>query len=446
MEPNTLLDALMAEAGMSRAGLAARVNQAAQTRGKVTRYDHASVIRWLHGQRPRGTVPDLICAVLAERLHRPLTADDIGMGNTIPVEAPVSTELDGFIERSTALWRGDQQQRLDVQNATAITGLRAVAPVWEWENPPEDLDVTRNGNQRVGSSDVDVLRTARTHYEQMYRKAGGVTTRARVIGFLNRETAPLLRGAYTDTTGRALYRAAGGLVAIAGICSYDSNTQGLAQRYFHQALRMAKASGDRAFGGYVIALLVNQCIYLREYRQAVAFAEAGLRTAGPHISPALATDLYAMQAKAFARMGDDTSAHRCMRLAEKAAEAIRRDSEPAETGYVQPGLVEAQFAEALMSLGDTTPAQEYALEAVRMQAHARGRVHRLATLTIAQLRGGDADLASSTAVLMVDEACGIDSHRLRDRLVSIRQCMADQGGAAARDTAELIEETLRVPL
>ncbi|MFG2307037.1 transcriptional regulator [Actinacidiphila glaucinigra] len=446
MEPNTLLDALMAEAGMSRAGLAARVNQAARARGKVTRYDHASVIRWLRGQRPRGAVPDLICVVLSERVDRRLTADDIGMGNALPTAVPASSDLGGFIERSTALWRGDQQQRPDVQNAMAITGLLAVAPVWEWENPPEDLDVTRRGTLRVGPSDVDVLRTARTHYEQMYRKAGGVATRARIVGFLNGETAPLLRGTYTDAIGRELYRAAGGLVAIAGICSYDSSTQGLAQRYFHQALRLAKASGDRAFGGYVIALLVNQSIFLREYRQAVAFAEAGLRTAGPHISPALATDLYAMQAKAFARMGDDTSAHRCMRLAEKSAEAIRRDSEPAETGYVQPGLVEAQFAEALMSLGDTAPAQEYALEAVRRQAHARGRVHRLATLTVAQLRGGDADLASSTAVLMLDEACGIESHRLRDRLVSIRRSMVDHGGAAARDTAELIGESLRVPL
>jgi hypothetical protein len=99
-----------------------------------------------------------------------------------------------------------------------------------------------------------------------------------------------------------------------------------------------------------------------------------------------------MQAKAYARMGDPASAHRCMLLAE-----IRRDDEPAETGYVQPGLVEAQLAETLMSLGDMDPAQEYALEAVRTQAHARGRVNRLATLTNVQLRSGSADQAAATA-------------------------------------------------
>lgn len=116
-----------------------------------------------------------------------------------------------------------------------------------------------------------------------------------------------------------LHRAVGGLVAIAGICAYDSDAQGLAQRYFHQALRLAKASGDRAFGGYVIALLVNQSLFLGEHRQAVAFAEAGLRTAGTAISHALACDLHAMQAKAYGRMGDQAGAHRCLALAEAAA-------------------------------------------------------------------------------------------------------------------------------
>lgn len=163
--------------------------------------------------------------------------------------------------------------------------------MWEWENPPDDADVSRNGPLRVSFDDVAVLRTARAHYEHMYRRAGGIATRGRILAFLNGEAALLLRGPYSDITGRELHRAVGGLVAIAGICSYDSDQQGLAQRYFHQALRLAKASGDRGFGGYVMALLVNQAVYMRDYRQAVAFAEAGTRAAGAHISPALATDL-----------------------------------------------------------------------------------------------------------------------------------------------------------
>ncbi|WP_149827551.1 transcriptional regulator [Streptomyces tailanensis] len=445
MEPNTLLDALLDEAGMSRVGLAARVNEAARARDKCARYDHSSVIRWLKGQRPRGIVPDVICEILAARIGRPLSLEDIGMGKS-STPPPVSTPLAGFIDRSTALWRGDLQQRPDLQAAPLITGLPAVGPVWEWENPPDDVDVSRNGTPRVGMGDVSLLRGARDHYEQMYRKAGGVTTRTRVLQFLNSETAPLLRGAYSDATGRELHRAVGGLVAVAGICSYDSDAQGLAQRYFHQALRLAKASGDRAFGGYVIALLVNQCLYMREYRQAVAFAEAGLRTAGHAVSPALACDLHAMQAKAFARMGDQSGAHRAMAAAETAAGRIRPEQEPEETGYVQPGLLEVNMADVLMRLGDMSPATVYAAEAVAAHAHERGRVHRLATLSDCQLRAGDAEQAAATATDILDAMRGMESQRLRDRLVRLRGTMSGLGSSATTDVAERIDDTLRIPL
>lgn len=444
MEPNTLLDALLDEAGISRKGLAARVNRAGIARGKRLRYDHTAVIRWIGGARPRGIVPDLICGILAERLGRPISLADIGMGPA--AAAQTAAPLAGFIERSTALWRGDGQQRADLEQAPLITGLAAVGPVWEWENPPDDHDVSRVGSVHVGQSDVEVLRVARAHYEAMYRQAGGVATRGRVVRFLAEHTSPLVRGAYSDATGRELHRAVGGLVAVAGICAYDSDRQGLAQRYFHQALRLAKASGDRGFGGYVIALLVNQALFMRDYRQAVAFAEAGIRAAGAHMSPALATDLYAMQAKAYSRMGDLAGAHRCMTAAETASGRIRPAEEPAELGYVQPGLVEAQLAEAFISLGDWAPAQTYATEAVRSGAHARGSIHRLATLATADLGRGEAEQAAAHTVAALDLARGQESQRLRDRFTRLREMLVDHGSVAGRDAVERIDAALTVPL
>lgn len=280
MQPNTLLDAILDEAGVSHAGLAAHVNQAGRARGLALRYEHTAVARWLKGQRPRGQVPDLICEVLAARLHRTVTLDDIGLGVPGEPSAAHGTSLSGFVERATALWRCDEQRRPHLLGAPAVTGTPAVMPVWEWENPPEDVDVSRGGRHRVTAADIEMLRAARAHYEQMYRKTGGVATHGRIVGFLTAEAAPLLRGGYTDATGRLLHRATGGLVAVAGICAYDSDAHGLAQRYFHQALRLAKASGDRGLGAYVIALLVNQALFMKQHRQAVAFAEAALRTAG----------------------------------------------------------------------------------------------------------------------------------------------------------------------
>lgn len=445
MEPNTLLDALLDEAGVSHAGLAARVNRAGRARGLALRYEHTAVARWLKGQRPRGQVPDLICEVLSARVRRQVTLGDVGLGAGGPGAATPSS-LSGFVDRASALWRSDQQQRPHVIGVAAVTGTSAVMPVWEWENPPEDADVSREGAARVRTADIEMLRAARAHYELMYRRTGGIATRARVVGFLNAEAAPLLRGSYPDALGRQLHRATGALVAVAGICAYDSDAQGLAQRYFHQALRLAKASGDRGLGAYVVALLVNQSLCMSEHRQAVAFAEAALRSAGRRITPALAADLYAMQAKAYAHLGDGPSALACIRGAEAEAGRIRPGHEPEETGYVQPGLVDVQVAEALLALGDLTAAREHATAAVGTPAHDRGRVHRLAVLTQTELRHGEADRAARTATEMADTARGMESRRLRDRLRTVREHLATSGCADARSAVARIDGALRVPL
>ncbi|MER8097240.1 transcriptional regulator [Streptomyces goshikiensis] len=445
MQPNTLLDALLAEAGMSQAGLAAHVNQAGRTRGLALRYEHTAVSRWLKGQRPRGQVPDLICEVLGGRLGRSVGLEDAGLGVPGP-PSPHATPLSGFVDRAAALWRADEQGRIRLLTAEAVTGTPAVIPVWEWENPPEDIDVSREGATRVGPEHIEILRAARAHYELMYRRAGGVATRDRIVRFLGSETAPLLRGSYPDALGRRLHRAAGSLVAVAGICAYDSDAHGLAQRYFHQALRLAKASGDRGLGAYVIALLVNQSLYLREHRQGVAFAEAALRAAGRHTTPALAADLYAMQAKAYAQLGDTRAALECIRRAEAAAERIRPGTEPDETGYVQPGLVNVQVAQALLSLGDLAAAHEQAAAAVDTPAHDRGRVHRLAMLCEVQLRQGEADRAVVAAAEMAERAKGMESLRLRERLREVREQLLTSGCSGAEETAQLIDGALRVPL
>ncbi|WP_326688037.1 MULTISPECIES: transcriptional regulator [unclassified Streptomyces] len=450
MEPNSQLDALLDQSGVSRAGLATRINRLGDHAGITLRYDHTAVARWLRGQRPRGRVPELICEVLGEKLDRTLTLGDIGMGVTATGRTPAclpGAEGDGlnrFVERAASLWRSDQVHD-EWPGPSLLTGAAAVAPVWEWENPPEDRDVSHRGATPVTESDVTVLHAARGHYEHLYRNAGGVATRARVVGFLNAEVAPLLRGGYDDKTGRELCRAAGSLAAISGICAYDADAQGLAQRYFHQALRLGKASGDLLFGGYVVSLLVNQALFLGDSRHALACAEAVLRVAGPRTSPALATDLYAMQAKAYARLGDRSAAHTCMRRAEAYSQRIRPEEEPEETGYVQPGLVEVRLAEALLLLGELRAAARYAQEAARAPAHVRGRVNRLATLTDVALHAGEPERAAVTAAEMVGTAQGIESQRLRGRMRRVRQRLAQHPGTSAAEAAKLIEEALSVP-
>ncbi len=445
-EPNILLDAIIDEAGMSHGGLAAWVNQLGKRDGLGLLYDHASVRRWIRdGTIPRGRAPELICEVLSIRLSRTVMLADIGMdrGNGPAGDGSLAK----IVDQAAALWRSDYKQAAALRDAVPVHGSAAIAPVFEWENPPDDLDVARHEGRRVDASQVRALRAARTRYERMYREAGGIPVRPRVVALLNDRAAPLMKGSYDDATGRELHRAVGGLTALAGICAYDADLQGVAQRYFFHALRMAKTSGDRGFGGYVVALLANQAHYRGLYRQVIQYTETALRGARDHLTPALITDLSTLQAKAYARMGDRAGCHASMRRAEEMALRICQSGEPAETGYVQPGLVETQHAEALRCLGDLSAARGYAQRAVEADSHMRGHVHRLATLATILAGQRDTEAAIGIANEMLDKAVGMESCRITERLVAVRNVIVSASdGRAAVELSERVDDLTGIPV
>jgi hypothetical protein len=102
--------------------------------------------------------------------------------------------------------------------------------VYEWENPPDDLDISLHAGPRVSREQVGALRAARARYEGMYRVAGGIPVRARITELLAVQVSPLVKGTYDDATGRELFRVAGGLATLAGICAADADLQGTTSR------------------------------------------------------------------------------------------------------------------------------------------------------------------------------------------------------------------------
>lgn len=446
-EPNILLDSLLAEAGISHAGLAVRVNTATATTRRPTRYDHTAVARWIRDRAiPRGDVPEIICEIVGRKVGRTLTLSDIGM--TRNRTEPDEPGLPQAVDQAVALWRGDLGDRAFLAGATMIEGPAAIAPVFEWENPPHESDVSRRGPYPVSRDDVQVLKDARARYEQMYRRVGGVPVRPRIVAFLNAGVTPLLKGSHDDRTGRELFRAAGGLVALAGVCAYDSDRQALSQRYLFHALRMAKASGSLAFGGYMVALLANQAMSQAKYRYVIQYAETALRGARDHLSPALVTDLHTLQAKAYARVGDRASCHAHMRRSETTAAQIRESEEPPETGYVQPGLLECQHAEALRRLGDLMAAQTYAEEALKSAdtCHLRGQTHRLATLALVLAERRELDQAVATAETMLERAQGMESERIAERVATVADALRPFDARVVRGFLTRVRQQARVPL
>ena len=169
--------------------------------GLALLYDHASVRRWIRdGTSPRGRVPGLICKVLGARLGRSVMLADIGM-ERLAGQPTGDGSLGRIVDHATALWHSDFKQAAALRAAAPVRGPSAIAPVFEWENPPDDLDVARREGRAVDVAQVRFLRAARTRYEHMYREAGGIPVRPRVVAFLNDSAAPLLKGSYDDGTG-----------------------------------------------------------------------------------------------------------------------------------------------------------------------------------------------------------------------------------------------------
>jgi tetratricopeptide (TPR) repeat protein len=233
-------------------------------------------------------------------------------------------------------------------------------------------------------------------------------------------------------------------VALAGIFAYDSGIHGYAQRYFHQGLRLAKSSGNRGFGAYIVALMVNQSLALGDFRQAVALAESALRSTEKELSPALVADLRVMQAKAYAQMGDSAASYSAVAAAESSAARIIRANEPEETSYIQPGLVEAQIAEAFISIGDFEAAERYAQQSLGGEVHPRGRVNRLASTATLALRSGDAEKAAHFAIEMVARSQGMESRRLNDRFAKLRAALAECSSSVTNEAIEAIDRTLQI--
>ncbi|CAM5667713.1 hypothetical protein SBADM41S_01975 [Streptomyces badius] len=255
-QPNERLQTLIQEAACSNAGLARRVNMVGAERGLDLRYDKTSVARWLRGQQPRGRAPGIIAEALGRKLGRTVTIDEIGMANGKNLSSGVGLQyaptVAGAVEQVCELWRGDVGRR-DLLTGSAVAASALVEPSRDWLISGPDAQVERTAGARVGMSDVEAVRAMTTALTDLDHRFGSGHVRPVLVHYLNSVVSGLLSGAYREQVGRELFAAVARLTELGGYMAVDTGQPGLAQRYYIQALRLAQAAGDRAYGGYVLA-------------------------------------------------------------------------------------------------------------------------------------------------------------------------------------------------
>ncbi|MEU5401654.1 regulator [Streptomyces sp. NPDC005963] len=463
--PNRQLAALIAEAGFSNAGLARRVDQLGLEHGLDLRYDKTSVTRWLRGQQPRGTTPALIAEVFTRRLGRRLSAQDLGLDACAPVYAGLefAATPEEAVDIVSGLWRKDSGSHGELRKI-AFTPAGLVVPSRDWliGRPDERVgrpdsgpigsrvphqagpgtlprqrpfDRTDRGpGQRVSSGDIAALRSVGELFRTLDHAYGGGHARQALVRYLEHEAEPMLRGSYGEATGRRLFGAVADLTRLAGWTSYDIAAHGLAQRYFVQALRLAQAAGDRAYGAYVLVAMSRQAIYLGHGREAVQLTRVAQQGVGHAAPPAVQALLHAVEARGHGVLGDGRACAASLVRAERALEAARSGDEvPHWARFFDEAQLADEFGHCHRDLQQYRQAVQHAERSLQLRPPglARSRLFCRVVLASARLGLGELDQACALGAEAAQQASEMRSARATEYVRDFERRLEPYRDAAA---------------
>ncbi|MEU3047455.1 transcriptional regulator [Streptomyces sp. NPDC006984] len=428
-QPNERLQALIQEAGCSNAGLARRVNIVGAERGLDLRYDKTSVARWLRGQQPRGRAPGVIAEALGRKLGRTVTIDEIGMANgknlATGVGLQFSPTVPGAIEQVCELWRSDVGRR-DFLSGSAVAASALVEPSRDWLITGADAQVARTAGARVGPSDVEAVRATTAALTELDHRFGSGHVRPVLVHYLNSVVSGLLSGAYREAVGRELFGAVARLTELAGYMAVDTGQPGLAQRYYIQALRLAQAAGDRAYGGYVLAASMSHlAAELGNPREIAQLARAAQEGARGRVTPRAEAMFHAAEARGHALLGDVRSCHESVSRAVASLDRAEPGSgdDPAWIAHFDHAYLADELAHCHRDLGEAEAAARAAREALTHlpAAKARRRAIGLVLLSSAQVQQREVEHACHTAARAVALLDGLRTGRGAQYLEDLQQ-------------------------
>ncbi|MFJ9131984.1 MFS transporter [Streptomyces sp. NPDC102256] len=431
--PNEKLGAVLALAGISNAGLARRVNDLGAQRGLTLRYDKTSVARWVSkGMVPQGAAPHVIAAAIGQKLGRPVPLHEIGLADADPapeVGLAFPRDVGQAVRSATELYRLDLAGRRAGGGGIwqSLAGSFAVSayatPASRWLITPADSSVARDVSPgedsgaplKVGHSDVLKLREAAEDARRWDSKYGGGDWRSSMVPeCLRVEAAPLLLGSYSDEVGRALFGASAELTRLAGWMAFDTGQQEAAQRYYIQALRLARAAADVPLGGYVLASMSLQATYRGFGDEGVDLAQAAVERNRGLATARTMSFFRLVEARAHARAGDAQAAGTALKAAEGWLERARDgDHDPSWLGFYSYDRFAADAAECYRDLKAPRQVRRFTEQALSQPTEEFVRSHglRLVVSAVAELESGNLDAACEQGVRAVEVAGRISSAR-----------------------------------
>ncbi|MFC5803099.1 MFS transporter [Streptomyces formicae] len=474
--PNDKLGTVLALAGISNAGLARRVNDLGAQRGLTLRYDKTSVARWVSkGMVPQGAAPHLIAAAIGQKLGRPVPLHEIGLADADPapeVGLAFPRDVGEAVRSATELYRLDLAGRRaggggiwqSLAGSFSVSAYATPASRWlitpadpsverhverhvqrhversveqNADHFPGDTDVTPDsadsaasdgaatdpaadgvtddGLVRVGHTDVAKLREAAEDARRWDSKYGGGDWRSSMVPeCLRVDAAPLLLGSYSDEVGRALFGATAELTRLAGWMAFDTGQQEAAQRYYIQALRLARAAADVPLGGYVLASMSLQATYRGFADEGVDLAQAAVERNRGLATARTMSFFRLVEARAHAKANDAAAAGAALKAAESWLERARKgDADPSWLGFYSYDRFAADAAECYRDLKAPRQVRRFTEQALSRPTEEFVRSHglRLVVSAVAELESGNLDAACAAGTRAVEVAGRISSAR-----------------------------------
>ncbi|MGJ5753085.1 hypothetical protein FB563_1204 [Streptomyces puniciscabiei] len=329
--PNELLGSWFVRSGWSKGELARQVNRRARQLGaNHISTDTSRVRRWLDGENPREPIPRILSELFSERFGCVVSIEDLGLraarqspsasGVDLPWTAPQTVALLSEFSRSDLMLA----RRGFLGTSLALSaGPSLIEPMQRWLVPspaspvpaaPEPvLDLRRPG--RLSKPELDLLESTTRMFRQWDAQCGGGLRRKAVVGQLH-EVTDLLQEPQPEATTRRLFKVAAELAELAGWMSYDVGLQPTAQKYFVLALHAAKEAGDKPLGSYILSSMSRQMIHLGRPDDALELIHLAQYGSRDCASPRTQSMLYAMEARAYANMGQPGKTKRAVRMAE----------------------------------------------------------------------------------------------------------------------------------
>jgi transcriptional regulator with XRE-family HTH domain len=237
-----------------------------------------------------------------------------------------------------------------------------------------------------------------------------------------------------------------GFLELAGYEAVDLGADGLAQQHYLRALGIISASGDRLYGGYLVAVsLAHLALHCGDADQAVRLATAALRGTDHQTSPAVRAAFRAVLARAHARRGDEAACAVTLLQVEADLSRSNPADEPAWISYFGEADLADEKAHCFFDLGLHSLAQREATRAVELLKPSRTRRLAIDTALLASslARSRELEQACEVGRRAADYAASTASFRSSHRIALM---MAELQPYFALPAVHDLSEYVRVTL